>query len=158
MNTFIFNANKTALSPQKNKRTGKIKKDRYGNPLCSIRVVFDTPEMKKEALKRMKDICLFYKQAPHMFPEMLQSGLDPQAEPMSDVIQDLEDKIEDWSKGADIFEAFITRCNDLVDYVKADQTDPQFAQILEVEHAIRITPRKRVKILPRTNLADLIDG
>ena len=44
------------------------------------------------------------------------------------------------------------------DYIKAHQQNADFAQALEIEYAIRITPRKRAKILPRTNLNELIDG
>ena len=104
MNTFIFNADKVAMSPQQT-RSGGFKRDVHGNPLRSIKVKFDTPEMKTEALKRMKEMVAFYKAAPHMFPETTQSGLDKDPSPTVKEIADLEDKILAWSKGADVFEA-----------------------------------------------------
>jgi len=157
MANFIFNANKRKLAKPQTNRNGSILKDVYGNPLTSVQVLFDTPAMKTEALSRMKHIYDFYQAAPHYFPEYTQSGLDPKAELTSDLMNEMHKRFAVWINGAEVFEAFIVRCNDWVDYIKAHQTDKVFQHELETDYAIRITARKRVKIPVRTNLNDLIE-
>lgn len=157
MSNFIFNANKRKLARPQTNRNGSLKRDVYGNPLTSVQVIFDTPEMKAEALKRMKHIYDFHKKGPEFFPPRTQSGLDPKEELTSKLMDDMNDRFAKWDSGSEIFEAFITRCNDWLDYIKADQTDKVFQHELENDYAIRITARKRVKTPVRTNLNELID-
>lgn len=157
MANFIFNANKRKLKDPQTTRHNSILKDVYGNPLHSIQVLFDTAQMKQEAIKRLMHLASYYAAAPEAFPEKLQSGLDPKAKTTKSLMIQLLERIDTWKGGAEIFEAFIIRHNDLLDYIKAHQSDTVFQQELETDYAIRITPRKRVKPPVRTNLNDLID-
>ena len=156
MNTFIFNADKNRLSTPQTTKTGKIRKDIHGDSLYSIPVKFDTPEMKTEALRRMKELAWYYSEDSSDFPNELQSGLDPNSITSRQLMEDMLKRWDTWDNGSEIFEAFIIRHNDLLDYIKAHHVNAAFRQDLEENYAIRITARKKVKLPPRTNLDELI--
>ena len=156
MNTFIFNATKTSMKPQTT-RYGKPKKDRYGNPLASIQVRFDHPKMKAEAIRRMHLLAILFASDSDLFPSQLQSGTDPKPQPIEDVMEDMLEQSIKWKSPTNhIFESFITRHNDILDYIKVHFNDHHL-QTLEDDYAIRITPRRKIQPKVSTNLADLID-
>lgn len=155
-NKFIFNATKRSMSPQKT-RYGNDKLDRWGAPLQSIQVIFDKPEMKTEAIRRMVLLAKLYSTDWDIFPEELQSGSDPKPKDIDSVMDDMlvQSLLWEAKPGNHIFESFITRHNDILDYIKVHFNDHHL-QTLEDDYAIRITPRRKVKTPPKTNLDDLI--
>ena len=155
-NKFIFNATKRSMSAQKT-RYGNDKLDRWGDPLKSIQVIFDKPEMKSEAIRRMVLLAKLYSTDWDIFPEELQSGSDPKPQLIESVMTDMLTQSVKWesSPGNHIFESFITRHNDILDYIKVHFNDHHL-QELENDYAIRITPRRKAKTPPKTNLDDLI--
>ena len=155
-NKFIFNATKRSMTAQTT-RYGSIKKDRWGDPLKSIQVIFDKPEMKSEAMRRMVLLAKLYSTDWDIFPDELQSGGDPKPQDIENVMTDMLTQSVKWeaSPGNHIFESFITRHNDILDYIKVHFNDHHLKE-LENDYAIRITPRRKAKTPPKTNLDDLI--
>ena len=156
MAKFIFNANKRSMTPQTT-RYGGVKKDRWGNPLQSVQVVFATPQMKQEAIRRMRALATLYATDRDIFPEELQSGTDPKPKDMESVMTQMLEQSIKWENNPnnDIFESFILRHNDILDYIKVHFWDHHL-QTLEDDYAIRITPKRKIKNPPKTNLDDLI--
>lgn len=158
MNKFIFNATKSSMKPQTT-RYGNPKTDRYGNPLASIQVKFDHPKMKLEAIRRMHMLAILFATDADLFPEELQSGTDPKPQSIESVMEDMLEQSIKWKANPSnhIFESFIVRHNDILDYIKVHFNDNHL-QTLEDDYAVRITPRRKQKPAVSTNLRDLIDG
>lgn len=157
MAKFIFNATKRSMSPQQ-KRDGSFKKDRWGNPLQSVQVIFATPEMKQEAIRRMRALANLYSSDPDIFPDKIQSGTDPKKMDIESVMVDMLEQSIKWENSPNnhIFDSFILRHNDILDYIKVHFWDHHL-QTLEDDYAVRITPRRKIKTPPKTNLDDLIE-
>tara|TARA_R110002126_G_scaffold113644_3_gene252173 strand:- start:583 stop:1062 length:480 start_codon:yes stop_codon:yes gene_type:complete len=158
MTKFIFNAKKKRHDTPQETRSGSPKLDVYGAPLYSVQVQFDMPAMKIEAMKRLKLLTLLWLSDSDIFPSKLQSGLDPKAEPIKKVFSNLIEQMIKWDQSIHsnhIYESFIQRHNDLLDYIKAE-VDDEHLQTLEDDYAIRITPKKVTKVAIATNLNNLI--
>ena len=145
-------------------RLGKIRLDRYGNPLTSIRVK-QHPKDKKRMIERMMLLYKVWKDEPDMFPVVdVQYGVDPTPFSTERVFEDLADQIAKWQKSPnnDVFESFIIRHNYMVEHLKKlanieDATGSLAAQF-EMKFAIRKVRRKgKVGKVINTNFDDLFD-
>lgn len=143
--------------------TGKIRKDRYGQPLTSLKIKQE-PTDKKRMIKRLQKLAAVYAAMPEFFPEKKTYGVDPVAMSSERCYKDLCDKFEDWKiPGNDIFESFIIRHNDHVDHLKAqamlnDPTGNDAAHI-EMEYAIRKVRKRNPKMekIINNNFQDLFE-
>ena len=159
-NQFAYTT-QTMSSPLKTVR-GKVRLDRYGNPLTSIRIK-QHPQEKARMIKRMIELMQVYHAMPEYFPDSATYGVDPVSMTTLRVFEDLTDQIVKWqaSPSNDIFESFIVRHNALVDHLKQHLmiNDPTGSDAAEVElnYSIRQTRNRSPKLnaVVNNNFTDL---
>ena len=138
-------------------RTGKVRLNKYGAPLTSVRIKQD-PEHKKRMIDRMVRLYQAWKDMPDFFPtESIQFGVDPVKMDADRVFNDLIDQVEEWVKGPtmDVLESFIIRHNYMVDHLKkqADHFDKTGSDSAEFEMTFGIR-RVRKRKPPITKIID----
>ena len=131
---------------------GKVKRDKNGNPLVSVRVKQSTSD-KMRMIQRMLLLEEHWRTNPDVFPVGKHSyGLDPAKMTTEKVFSDMMDRVEGWasSTNKDIFEAFIVRHNALVDHLRrhADLFDPTGGDSHEIEMLLGIRKKTKHKRQP----------
>ena len=105
--------------PSQTTRTGKVKRDKNGDPIRSVQII-QSPEQKREMLSWMKQVAKMYLEYPDLFPEgKHQIGNDPKSYTVDEMIVDFLERHDTWKmlSSAHLYRSFIDRHNWLIDHL-----------------------------------------
>jgi len=125
-------------------KSGKVRKDRYGNPATSIRVEVSQAD-KMQIIKRMsglRDLWLNKEWKP-LFPTEGHYGVDPKKMTTEKVFSDLQDQIPYWyPKSSYIYKSFITRHVEILNHIKSCVPE-DISNMLDIQFGIELTQKKK---------------
>ena len=157
------------LPPQETSR-GKTKLDRYGEPLCSVRIK-QSYEQRQEMIERMRMLYDCYKECPDAWGTAKHHvGNDPVAYSPEDMFEDFAQRIKNWKmQKNDLYKSFVDRHNFLLDlfieFVGKNKIEQMYSLTELLEYNSRIvlveadeTVNKMLKALAENPLFELNVG